>query len=72
MSYLALQQIWRPMSQGQSETSLHFRAESVSQLRTSAYAIAKSESQSPGIRATTDMLERYPISFPNVTSWSLV
>jgi len=29
MAYLALQQIWRPMSQGQSETSLHFRAESV-------------------------------------------
>jgi hypothetical protein len=40
----------------------------VTQLRTSAHAIAKSEGQSPGVRATTDMLERYPISFPNVTS----
>jgi hypothetical protein len=40
----------------------------VTQLRTSAHAIAKSEGQSPGIRGTTDMLERYPISFPNVTS----
>jgi hypothetical protein len=38
------------------------------QLRRSAHAIAKSEGQSPGIRATTDMLERYAISFPNVTS----
>jgi len=40
----------------------------VTQLRTSAHAIAKSERQSPGIRATTDMLEGYAISFPNVTS----
>jgi hypothetical protein len=40
----------------------------VTQLRTSAHAIANSEGQSPGIRATTDMLERYAISFPNVTS----
>ena len=27
-----------------------------------------SEAQSSGILATTDMLERYPISYPNVTS----
>lgn len=40
----------------------------VTQLRTSTHAIAKSEGQSPGLRATTDMLERYAISFPNVTS----
>jgi hypothetical protein len=40
-------------------------------LRTSAHAIARSEGQSPGKRATTDMPERYPISFPDVTSWSL-
>jgi len=26
------------------------------------------KSDGAGIRATTDMLERYPISFPNVTS----
>src|SRR5262249_7442930 len=38
----------------------------VTQLRTSAHAI--SEGQSPDIWATTDMLECYAISFPNVTS----